>query len=366
MRDFLRFLRKLQERGINTEEFYCIKFKEFKEKSWVPSATYIFYSLPEIREVISYIQRLPFISNSAKLLVLKDSGEEIEISLSYPLTESFVPSIVCLLPQISSIYSIAGLCSLVKRLRSPDRGCPWDRQQSHQTLIPALLEEAYEVAEALERENYDKLIKEFGDLLLQIVFHSQIGEEEGRFNFSTIVKEIVDKLIRRHPHVFGEAKVKDAKEVLYNWELIKSQEENREIALPFHYSALREAQEISKKAAHLGFDWKDVDGVICKIKEELEELKSELIGDTDYKKKNEELGDLLFAVVNLARWLSIDAEFALKQANQKFKQRFTQLLKLVGKEKLSKLNLEELDELWEKVKEVKPTNKEKSRQGGVD
>ncbi len=250
-------------------------------------------------------------------------------------------------------------------LRAPN-GCPWDREQTHQSLRTYLLEEAYEVLEALESGNDAKFAEEMGDLLLQIVFHSQIAREEGRFTVSDVIREIHDKMVRRHPHVFGETRAKDSAEVLRNWEHIKAEERlsNRKEgdsnaeedsrkgaslldgvsrALP----ATLEGFQLTRKAARIGFDWDDPGGIFGKMQEETEELRNALKAQ-DQRKTEEELGDLLFAAVNLSRFLKVDPEIALKKANAKFSRRFRVMEKLAletGRE-FKDLPRDEMEALW--------------------
>src|SRR5438046_1845052 len=228
------------------------------------------------------------------------------------------------------------LVAVQARLRAP-KGCPWDREQTHQTLRTYLLEEAYEVLEALDHGDDAKFAEEMGDLLLQIVFHSQIAQEEGRFNVSDVIREIHDKMIRRHPHVFGETRAKDLAEVLRNWEQIKAEERrsNKEQAggggsqteppslldgVSRALPATLEGFQLTRKASRIGFDWEDAGGVIAKMQEETAELETALKGGGQ-RQIEEEMGDLLFAAVNLARFLDVDPEIALKKANRKFSRR---------------------------------------------
>src|SRR5580693_4539950 len=239
------------------------------------------------------------------------------------------------------------LVAVQARLRARD-GCPWDREQTHESLRTYLIEEAYEVLEALESGNDAKFAEEMGDLLLQIIFHSQIAQEEGRFTVSDVIQEIHDKMIRRHPHVFGETRAKDSAEVLRNWEQIKAEERrsnagsgapkagaehSKEASLLDGVSralpATLEAFQLTRKAARIGFDWEDAGGVIEKMQEETEELKTAL-KTGDQRKIEEELGDLLFAAVNLARFLKTDPEIALKNANAKFSGRFRIMEKMAS------------------------------------
>jgi len=263
------------------------------------------------------------------------------------------------------------LVAVQARLRARD-GCPWDREQTHETLRTYLIEEAYEVLEALESGNDAKFAEEMGDLLLQIVFHSQIAQEEGRFTVSDVIREIHDKMIRRHPHVFGELRAKDSAEVLRNWEQIKAEERRAlaekkdvgaESAIPKETSLLDgvsrglpatlEGFQLTRKAARIGFDWEDVGGVFEKMREETEELRSAVKGN-EQGRVEEELGDLLFAAVNLARFLKVDPEIALKKANGKFSKRFRAMEKLAREtgNEFKNLPREEMESLWDAAKEA--------------
>jgi tetrapyrrole methylase family protein / MazG family protein len=274
------------------------------------------------------------------------------------------------------------LVAVQARLRAP-KGCPWDREQTHQSLRTYLLEEAYEVLEALDTGNDAKFAEEMGDLLLQIVFHSQIAREEGRFTVADVIREIHDKMIRRHPHVFGEARARNSAEVLRNWEHIKAEERrmNKEHsekdsqgattslldgvsrALP----ATLEGFQLTRKASRIGFDWEDSAGVIAKMQEEGAELETALQGGGQ-RKIEEEMGDLLFAAVNLARFLHIDPEIALKKANAKFARRFRAMearARESGRE-FKNLPREEMEALWDATKyaEGKATRRELAKPQG--
>ncbi len=263
------------------------------------------------------------------------------------------------------------LVAVQARLRAPN-GCHWDREQTHQSLRTYLLEEAYEVLEALESGNDAKFAEEMGDLLLQIVFHSQIAREEGRFTVSEVIREIHDKMVRRHPHVFGKTRAKDSAEVLRNWEQIKAEERRasggkndakggekgaEEISLLDGVSralpVTLEAFQLTRKASRIGFDWGDAGGVFDKLGEEAEELKN-AVGEKDESKMEEELGDLLFAAVNLSRFLKIDPEIALKKANEKFSRRFRAMESLARKSgrEFKDLPREEMEAFWEATKKA--------------
>lgn len=255
--------------------------------------------------------------------------------------------------------AVRELVEVMARLRGPG-GCPWDRKQTHRSLARYLIEEAYEAADALEREDRAATIEELGDVLLQVVFHAQIGREEGSFDLETIARRLVEKLVRRHPHVFGETRVSGAEEVVTNWEAIKREERNARAegelpslmdGLPLALPALSRAEAVQRRAAQIGFDWDDASGPRAKVDEELKELDTELAsGRRDGAAR--ELGDLLFSVVNLARMASIDAEAALRGAVLRFEGRFREMERLAAAEgrPLEGMNLAEMDQLWERAK----------------
>ncbi|MBE0411860.1 MAG: nucleoside triphosphate pyrophosphohydrolase [Anaerolineales bacterium] len=258
-------------------------------------------------------------------------------------------------PSISENSSFESLQNLIAHLRAPD-GCPWDREQTHQSLRPHLLEEAYEVLSALDSENPQKMKEEFGDLLLQIVLHAQIAREQGEFSMVDIIQGLHDKLVRRHPHVFGNVEIKDKEGVLSNWERLKSieREHNNDLVngllegVSSELPALLQAQSYQKRAARVGFDWSDKKGVLQKITEEIDELDKA----SDQDARISEIGDLLFSLVNLARWYDIDAESALRGANHRFRQRFAYIeasARRLGVN-LSDLTLNEMDALWDEAK----------------
>jgi tetrapyrrole methylase family protein/MazG family protein len=251
-------------------------------------------------------------------------------------------------------------CELVetmRRLRGPG-GCPWDQEQSHETLKPYLLEESYEALEAVDSGDPAKLCAELGDVLLQVVFHAQIAEENDRFDIAAVCKRINDKLIYRHPHVFSDVQVSGSDQVVDNWEQLKRREKEaatRDSALdgiPVALPALMHATDVQKKAARVGFDWADIDGPLEKIDEELGELQQARAGG-DREQVIHELGDLLFAVVNVARFLKIDAEDALRMACRRFDARFRQMEEQAAARgtSLREMTLEQMDGLWEDAKE---------------
>jgi tetrapyrrole methylase family protein/MazG family protein len=261
-----------------------------------------------------------------------------------------------LIPPMSEEISFEGFEELVAHLRAPN-GCPWDREQTHASLRTHLLEETYEALDALDKNNMDDLKEELGDMLLQIVLHAEIATESNEFRMADILQGIHQKIVRRHPHVFGDTKINEVDGVLRNWERLKESE--REDAngngkkgildgVPISLPALTQAQEYQDRAARVGFDWKEIDPVLAKVHEELAEVNA---ARTDQEKANE-LGDLLFAVVNLVRWYKVDAESALRNTNRKFATRF-QKIEIEAKKnhrKLVDMTLEEMDEIWEETK----------------
>lgn len=246
------------------------------------------------------------------------------------------------------------LLDIVARLRAPG-GCPWDREQTHASLKRNLLEECYEVLEAIDRDDGRALPEELGDLLVQVAFHAQIASEAGEFDLTDVISHINRKLVRRHPHVFGDVTVTDAKEVERNWERLK-EEENRDNqsrksavdGIPKDLPALTFAQLMQDRAGRSGFEWEDISGVLDKVAEEVEELRQA----ANPEEQARELGDLLFTMVNLSRWLEIHAEDALRQANQRFRSRYTKMEELAKARCLDFVNLPLADkeELWQEVK----------------
>jgi len=244
---------------------------------------------------------------------------------------------------------------IIAHLRAPD-GCPWDREQTHSTLRTHLLEESYEAITAIDEQDLEKMAEEFGDLLLQIVLHAQIANEAGEFNMTDILKGIHDKIVRRHPHVFGEVELDGVKGVLQNWEKLKEREreDNGEKekgvldGVPLSLPSLAQAQKYQDRAARVGFDWPVIDGVLDKVAEEIQEIKAAINPD----ELTDELGDLFFVLVNLARWKQVDAESALRQTNLKFKQRFSHIEAMARKHgrKLTDMTLDEMENLWQDAK----------------
>jgi len=264
-----------------------------------------------------------------------------------------------------SAISFQRLCEIVAKLRAPG-GCPWDREQTHESLLPALIEEAYEVAGAVRANDTANFREELGDLLLLIVMHAEIANESGRFDINGVLKEVTEKLIRRHPHVFGSSDARDSGAVLKQWESIKRAEKKHKPGrnagdagghylddLPLALPALMRAQKTQSKVARVNFDWTELGDVIAKVEEEIQELKQAIL-EQDRKSIEDEVGDLLFAVVNLARKCKLNAESALQGATDKFVFRFNRLedeLQSRGK-KLGDVDLAEMDKIWNQIKET--------------
>ena len=265
------------------------------------------------------------------------------------------------LPPNLDLPGIDQLVAIVAQLRSPV-GCPWDREQTHASLRASLLEEAYEVVEAIDNSDEANLREELGDLLLQSVFHAQLASEEGRFTFDQVAREISAKLVRRHPHVFAGDHCEDSVAVLARWEEIKLAEKGGSVAslldgIPRGFPGLLQAQKTQKKASKVGFDWKEIGPVFEKLDEEIAELKAAIacpVADAEVAAADleDELGDILFTVVNLARKLNLDAEVAMQRSTRKFADRFRAVEKLAGARglELGKLDLAGLDALWDEVK----------------
>lgn len=245
------------------------------------------------------------------------------------------------------------LISVIAKLRAPD-GCPWDREQTHQSLRPNMLEEAYEAVDAIDENNMLLLREELGDVLLQVLLHSQIASEHGDFNIEDVAKELKEKLIHRHPHVFGNTKVHNAQEVKENWDILKAQEKTDRKSVMDGISrsqaALMSAQKISKRAVKVGFEWPNENSLYDCLYSEIDEFK-QAEKENNKEHMEEEFGDILFAAVNLARWNKIDAEQALLKANKKFEKRFRKMEELATKP-LTDYSFEEYDKLWKQAKKL--------------
>lgn len=251
----------------------------------------------------------------------------------------------------SKVRDITPLASIMAQLRNPDGGCPWDLEQNFASIAPYTIEEAYEVADAIERNDMEALQDELGDLLLQVVFHSQMASEQGSFDLQDVIDGICEKMTRRHPHVFGDTDADTTGAVVANWESIKAAERSEKLdysalaGVALAMPALMRAQKIQKRAARTGFDWPDVQGAKAKIFEELEEVEEA----TSQAELHDEIGDLLFATVNLARFHDVDAESALKQASAKFERRFRAMETRAGTG-FASLSLDAKEEHWQDVK----------------
>jgi XTP/dITP diphosphohydrolase len=263
-----------------------------------------------------------------------------------------------------SLRSLQHLLDVVAKLRSPDGGCPWDLAQTHESLIPYVIEEAYEVVDAIQGGDSKAIAEELGDLLLQVVLHSQIGKEANTFAIAEVAEGIAQKLIRRHPHVFGDLQTDDIQEIHQNWEKIKAEEKGEDLAQTqkLSYKLKRYARslpplmaglKISQKAAEQGFEWENADGVWAKFHEELEEL-HQAIEHESKENQQAELGDLLFTLINVARWYDLDPSEALQSTNRKFIQRLEKIESFMGNQSdrpISSLTPEELDRFWKLAKE---------------
>jgi tetrapyrrole methylase family protein/MazG family protein len=262
----------------------------------------------------------------------------------------------CILPiEISNnrVYNVSNLLRIVKELRGPD-GCPWDKKQTHHSIRQHVIEEAYEVVDAIDNDDVDNLVEELGDLLFQVVFHAELASEEGYFNFNDVVTKVCKKMYFRHPHVFGDVKADNVEEALTSWENSKLKEKNFTTYtdnlrnVPKALSTLSRSYKVQKRAAEVGFDWSDARGPILKIKEELLEF-IEAYNNRNIDNMEEEFGDLLFALVNFARFEKINPDIALNKTINKFIDRFDYIEKNSGKD-LKQMTLKEMDELWEKSK----------------
>ncbi len=252
------------------------------------------------------------------------------------------------------------LLQIMARLRDPEGGCPWDVEQTFATIAPYTIEEAYEVADAIERGDLDDLKEELGDLLLQVVYHARMAEEAGAFDFAAVAAAVADKMVRRHPHVFGEDEVRDAAAQTVRWEAIKAQERAAKggpasalSGVPMGLPALTRAAKLTRRAARVGFDWPDTAQVIAKLHEEIGELEAEIqAGDLD--KAREELGDMLFVCANLARKLDVEPEDALRATNAKFLRRFAYIEARLALDDRTpdQASLEEMDALWDEAKQL--------------
>lgn len=291
------------------------------------------------------------------LRTLAERGIDVDIVPGVPRSALSAAAATPLLPlpPVAVHHTWEELVEIMTRLRAC---CPWDREQTHESLLPYLVEEAHEVVEAVDERDPKKLYEELGDLLLQIVFHSQIAAERGQFTVADVIDALANKMIRRHPHVFGDASISTSQEQMRSWELIKTQEaaiKHRESLLdgiPKSLPSLLGSQRIQEKASTVGFDWPRTDGVVEKLDEEIRELRVAVDGGGAAQIR-EELGDVLFTIVNLARRLGVDAEAALRSANAKFRERFAAMERMAGggATALAGRSLDDLDVLWKRAKD---------------
>lgn len=257
-----------------------------------------------------------------------------------------------------SVKQTQRLLEIMAQLRDPERGCPWDKQQTFKTIAPYTVEEAYEVADAIERDDLTALREELGDLLLQVVYHARMAEEADLFGFEEVAAGIGDKLVARHPHVFGDADIKDASQQTRDWEARKADERAAKAqggvldGIPLGLPSLTRADKLQRRAARVGFDWPELAPVFGKIREELGELEQEISARSDAARLSDELGDVLFAVANLARKLGVDPEQALRGTNHKFERRFRHVETRLGEQgrKPEQVSLEEMDGYWDEAK----------------
>jgi ATP diphosphatase len=264
----------------------------------------------------------------------------------------------------TSPYDIADLLRVMERLRDPEGGCPWDRAQTFETIVPSTLEECYELAAAIEQEDYAHVAEELGDVLFQVIFYSQLGREQNLFSFEDVIHTLVDKLVRRHPHVFRDGQLEGVvgesiavDQLMQSWEAIKQSEREAKSQtgvladVPLALPALPRAQKLQKRAARVGFDWESPEGVLDKLREELQELQVAREKGSA-QSVEQEMGDVLFSCVNLARHLGVDAEASLRRSSSRFETRFRQMEALAAQrgDALEKLDDAALDGLWEEVK----------------
>ena len=255
------------------------------------------------------------------------------------------------------MQEMQALLELMARLRDPENGCPWDREQTYATIVPHTIEEAYEVADAIAREDWEELRSELGDLLFQVVFYAQIAREEGRFDFADVARGIVEKMTRRHPHVFSDEFYATAAEQTASWERIKASEKTRQTpgvldGIPLALPALTRAVKLQKKASRVGFDWGALEPILAKLAEEIAEVRHEIAIQAPPERLADELGDVLFVVANLARHLKLDPEAALRGTNAKFERRFRRIEQWLAEGGRAPVDstLAEMDTLWERAK----------------
>lgn len=288
------------------------------------------------------------------IVFIVDERKTKEVRLKELDGDNYSETTCWFIPSLEEGTSFESFAEIIAHLRAPN-GCPWDREQTHETLRKHLLEETYETIAAIDSGDFNSMREEFGDLLLQVILQAQIANEEGQFNVNQVIQGIYSKILRRHPHVFGDLKLEGVQGVLANWEKLKEQERGKKKdgkglldGVPVALPALSQTQEYQDRAARVGFDWPEIEGVFDKVKEEIEEIKN---AESGFELASE-IGDLFFALVNVSRWKNVDAESALRGTNRKFKQRFGYVEHEAKKDgrNLSDLNLEEMDALWIEAK----------------
>ena len=297
-----------------------------------------------------------------------DAGERVEASEGK--LKDVTPDID-IREQAATADALARAAAIMAKLRAPG-GCPWDREQTFDTIKRHTLEETYEVFDAIERRDWPALKDELGDLLLQVLFYAEMASEAEYFTLEHVASNLSEKLIRRHPHIFGDAEATDADAVLRNWEQIKREEKSARgeqerpqsmmSEVPRSMPAMLEASKLGSKAAKVGFDWPSADGLFEKLAEETGELRDELAGGGPSERVEEELGDLLFTAVNLARHLRVDPEFALRRTNAKFRQRFAAMEQEAGgRAQMEAMSADELEQLWSRAKNARTNKSEEER-----
>ena len=308
------------------------------------------------RELASHVKTVLLTTYPKEHVVfVVSAGEKKEDHLLELGDHEYAEAVSLYVPPLGEGTSFESFAEIVAHLRAPN-GCPWDREQTHESLRKHLLEESYEAISAIDSGDFADMREEFGDLLLQVVLHSQIANEESQFNVNQVIHGIHSKIVRRHPHVFGDLKLEGVDGVLTNWERLKETERKDKgqhekgllDGVPLALPALSQAQEYQDRAARVGFDWPEIEGVLDKVREEIEEIKN---AETDFELASE-IGDLFFALVNVARWKHVDAESALRGTNMKFKKRFAHVEQGAKKQarNLSELSLDEMETLWQEAK----------------
>ncbi len=343
----------------NAEKLTLLNANELKDAHVPPFQpdfpTLIWGTAPlDLDGIVRILQTTYLDSHSLRVATM--SGAVTDLTLgSLALNKQTAEINAILLPPLEAGTSLSSFQEIVAHLRAPN-GCPWDKEQTHKSLRPHLLEESYETLDAIDSGDYAGMAEEFGDLLLQIVLHAQIATENKNFRMSDIIKGIYDKIVRRHPHVFGDQDVNNVDEVLSNWEALKEKERKDNgksekgilDGVSLSFPALNQSQEYQDRAARVGFDWPVIDGVLDKLVEEIEEIRQA----TNEEELASEIGDLFFVMVNFARWQKVDAESALRGANIRFKRRFSYIEQCArdGAFSMQDMSLDEMEACWDEAK----------------